>query len=291
MFAEKYLVYLAQGGMNQQSKKTLSIILAVLVSVVIIFSALSKKLGVGGYSFLSKQQGAQTSDTLQVVAGNSTDKLIMAAPIQNQIVLGDSSKADKSANASTTTDLLARQLLANYAANIQTSGTTTLSNAQAEAQARVLAQGIDVPQGTRYTTLDVSVSEDNSAAAITAYATETTKIIKAFLATKKTNDLVIMFEGSQNNDKTRTADIEHAASLYTKLIHDISAIKIPSLFAPLHVRLIQDYSDMQNGLRIMKYLYTDPVKALVGFRQYQGAANDLFSLQKDYQTRLQAALK
>ncbi len=265
--------------MNQQSKKIFSIFLAVLLSIGIIYLALNKNL-FNATPHESANSVASNANTLQVVSSTQNNDTLQTAPIST--VANDSSTLPDAPLGTTTTDLLARQLINNYAAFVQNTGTTTLSDADALSQAQVLANSIPVSYGKQYQVSDLNITEDNSRTAVINYTVAMTRLISNFVSSQTNGDLQVALEDPGTNSALRISKLEQNIAHYETLIKGILAVSTPSSLASIHLRVVQDYSDMQNGLKIMEGIFDDPVKGLTGFKQYQEAAQDTLVAQNEY---------
>lgn len=262
--------------MNQQSKKIFSIAIATLIGLGIIFFAWKGgSLTKAPLSF--KKEDSSWKEALNVVPQASptrTPGLSSWQKEQDAIVSGP---------ATTTTDVLARALISNFAMNVQRTGTTTLSDTDAAAQAQLLLQEMDVPQGPRYQLANLNITSANDRTTVLAYASATTKIINAFVAVQTVSDLKVVFGDPTEDVTKRLTQFSKNVAHYETLKQNLLVLKVPSSIAPLHLRLIQNYSDMQNGLKLMGDVYNDPMRGLAGLKQYQNAVTSLFTLQQDYQ--------
>ena len=266
--------------MNQQSKKIFSIFLAVLLSIGIIYFALNKNL-LSAAPHKSANPVVNPTNTLQVVSNGQSSVTLPTTP--SLAVASDSSIPSDAPLGTTTTDLLARQLITNYAAFVQSTGTTTLSDADAASQAQVLANSIPISYGKRYQVADLNITNDNSRTAIIAYTAAMTKLISNFVTSQTNGDLQVALEDPGANGAQRIFKLEQNIGHYETLIKGVLAVSTPSSLAAIHLQIVQDYSDMQNGLKIMEGIFDDPVKGLTGFKQYQEAAQDTLVAQTEYQ--------
>ena len=251
--------------MNQQTKKLFSIALAVLIGLGIIFFAWKGVFTTGNkITFDPTISGDSWKDSLLVVSNafSTTTKNI----------------SQKGADATTTTDLVAREILLGYAT---IAGTTALGDVEAQAFAQELAEKLNAPKAKQYTLADIVVSNDNTPSANDAYAKKLIDTIDTFTSSRTKNDLEIVFSDPETNLK-RNAEIDKLLLSYEKLVRELLIIKTPSSIATLHLRLTQGYANIGANLETMAEVYKDPLKALNALNQYRKEIDELAMLSEEY---------
>lgn len=264
--------------MSGYNKKLFSIAIAFLVGIVVILFAWK------GSSFFNigvsnKTTGDEWKDSLSIIPQEST--------VQTLAAHGGALAYTGSGGATTTTDLLARNLLTSYALMQGNMSTTTWSDTDADALAQILIKQIELPQGKQYVVGDLSVLSDNSTAALTVYSNEVSRILRTSSASQTKRDTEILFAAPGVNDVQRKAAIEKVIARYKQLKKDLLAIKTPSDTVPFHLRLIQGYANIEDSVKIMPEIFTDPAKGFAALTQYKNEVNGLIILSKEYQDYLQ----
>lgn len=264
--------------MSGYNKKLFSIAIALLIGIVVILFAWKGssffRVGVSGNA-----TDTEWKDSLSVIPQEST--------IQTLAAHGGALAYTGSGGATTTTDLLARNLLTSYALMQGNMSTTTWSDTDANALAQILAKQMELPQGKQYVEGDLVVSTDNSPVALATYSAEVRKILTKSSASQKQGDIAIVFAAPGTNDTERTAAITQLIARYKKLKQDLLAVKTPSETVPFHLRLIQGYSDIGDSIKIMPEIFTDPAKGFSALTQYKKEVEELTILSREYQDYLQ----
>jgi hypothetical protein len=256
--------------MDEQFKKLFSIVLALLVGVGIILFAWK-----GSSLFSTNVSNDTTSnmwkDALQVIPQWSSSK-----------TLGLKQSGAKSEASTTTTDTLARNLLVDYAMVQRNMSTTTLSDTDAQALAQMLINKIEVPHGATYSLKDLVVSSDNSDAAFTAYSKKVSDVMRSFTSAHTASELALVAEALSTQDAKKLGGLGPIALQYASLNKNLLAIKTPSAVAPMHLRLVQSYANIEATIIAMQKMFTDPVQGLVALTQYKKEVIALEVLAGDY---------
>ena len=264
--------------MSGYNKKLFSIAIAFLAGIVVILFAWK------GSTFFNIGVSKNTTDkewkdSLSIIPQEST--------IQTLANHGGALAYTGSGGATTTTDLLARNLLTSYALIQGNMATTTWSDTDADALAQILVKQIELPQGKQYVAGDIIVSTDNSPTALSIYSKEVSRILLASTASQKEGDTAIVFAVPGKNDAQRKAAIEQLIARYKKLKRDLLAVKTPSEAVPFHLRLVQGYANIGDSIKIMPEIFTDPAKGFAALTQYKNEVAGLIILSKEFQDYLQ----
>jgi hypothetical protein len=249
--------------MGRQFKKNFSILLALLI---------------GGSSIVFVLKGETINYSPGASGGGSWLSSLSIVPQTPSAKPASTSTSNLIANeATTTTDIVARTLLSNYAL-LQSSdlSTTTLSDADAGRVAQTAIDKIKLPQAVQFTTTDITISNDNSPTALIAYVKTVGSLVQGFASAQTKNDIQVSFvvPGTESDAK-READVSQNIAHYTKLIHGLLATKTPSSLAPLHLSIVQDYADIQATIQPMSQIFTDQFLGLAALAQYRAKISDL----------------
>lgn len=259
--------------MNQQLKKIFSIALALFLGLGIVFFSWK---GADLFSNKVSTEGLVSDawkDSLFVVPGDTSTKTLVA-------------KKGEGSLATTTSDIVARDLLLNYGLLSTKLGTTTLSDEEATSLAQGIAKEIGPIQGPQYTTRNLNISSDNSPLAVSAYSEGITRAIQSFASSRTKGDLEIVLSDPRKDPVGRSTEVQALSNRYKKLVRDLLSLKTPSRATTIELRLVQVYSNIEVDLAVLANIYTDPTKALVALTQYKQEVSDLETLSKNYEDYL-----
>lgn len=263
--------------MDKRFKKIFSVLFATLVGTGIVLLALK------GSSISSTNTSSSYGD------GNSVWKdaltvIPQASPLKTTSV---SREEWGKGTATTTVDIVSRELLFGYALAQSKMSTTTMSDAEALAVAQTVVEKIELPQAKQYSEKNLTIVSDNSPESLASYSKAIVALTGAFTTAQTRTDLDAVFTTPEvGGDTKRLAGISENIALYDKLIKGLLAVKTPSLIAPLHLRLLQKYANIQAKVRPMAEIFTDPLKGLRALSEYQNDVNDIILIAKELQTLL-----
>lgn len=255
--------------MDRQFKKIFSVAFALIVGVGIIFFALK---GVG----LSDNK---VSFEPTVIGDAWKDSLLTIPPSKTL----DEVRKNLTTEATTTADIVARELVTNYTLVQQNRATTTLSDADAQSIAQMLVDKIEVPKGTIYSAKDINISNDNSSASIANYIKSIDETMKVFSLSRTTNEVVIFTEALSTKDETKLQGLVPIITGYKNLQKNLLAVTTPSTIASLHLRLVQSYANIESAITSMQKILTDPMLGLAAYAQYKKEIDILRTLDTEYQ--------
>lgn len=257
--------------MDQQVKKIFSVALSLLVGLGIIFFAWKGGVPTSNkFSLDPAAGGTSWKDSLSVVPQASSTETLGVA------------RGSTSVLATTTSDIIAREMLTNYALLARSNATTTLSDAEVQTLAQGLVEKVGIIQGKQYAAKDLKVSLDNSPAALATYSNEVVRIINILVASRTKGDLEVAFMDPRVDAAAKRTALEQNAAHYEKLIRGLLNTKTPYGIAPLHLHLIQIYSDIETSVGVLADVYTDPIKGLAALGQYRKEVDDLVALSGEY---------
>ena len=255
--------------MKQQYKKLFSIVLALLVGVgIILFSW-------GGELLTQKSASGERGDSawkdaLRIIPRDSSSNTLGAQ------------RGNTQSEATTTTDIIARNLLVDYALLQKSSATTTISDTDAQMIAQSLVNKVELPQATTYSLKNLNISTDNSDAALAAYSEKVSGAMQSFTSVHITNELALVTTALTTKDARKLEGLGKIATQYAGLKKNLLAIKTPSVVAPLHLRLVQSYANIEVLVIAMQKLFTDPMQGLAALTQYKKETAALEAIAKEY---------
>lgn len=257
--------------MNEQFKKIFIVPFALLLGIGIILFAWK------GVS--TNKIDDQTKNALQVVSPGPSPKTLGARNIYGN-ALGS---APLENSATTTTDALARNLLVDYAIAQKGMTTTAWSDADAEALAENLIEKIELPKAIQYTTKDLNISSDNSDTALVVYGESVLKIMAPLSSPKRVGESTIFGSALIANDATKLQGLTAIIAEYAQIKNSLLALKTPSAVAPLHLRFIQNFANIEVSITSMQKIFSDPAQGLAGFIEYKKEIAALSATGKEFQ--------
>lgn len=257
--------------MNQQFKKIFSVAITLIAGLGIILFAWK-----GDTSTSNKISFEPT-----VIKNNDWRNSLRVVPQTSPEKILDATK-NAGLEATTTSAIMARDMLTGYALLAKRNSTTTVSDADAQALAQEIIKKIDVAQGKQYTKRDLDISTDNSPDAVNVYSKEIARIIQSFIELRTKSDLEIVLSDPRPNPEVKAVEMGGLANRYEKLVDSLVATKVPSEIALIHLRIIQGYSNIGVSLIALADVYTDPMRGLVALTQYRKEIDDFIALSKEY---------
>lgn len=256
--------------MDQRFKKIFSVLIAVLAGAGIIFFAWKS----GRINTAEKTTpDTDWSKSLEIIPQTFDVKTISATREKQ----GDT-------GATTTTDIVARELLMSYAITQSGTATTTLSDAEINAVAQTTASKIVLPQAKEYSEKDLIISKDNSGTSIALYLKEVARLTQNFASAQTKNDIVVAFaDPKKTPSSTRSADIAQNIKNYEVLIKGFLNTKVPSGLITPHLHLVQKYANIQTMIKPMSEIFTDPLTGLTALTQYREEISGFDLLSKEYE--------
>lgn len=260
-------------SMKHQPKKLFSIALALAIGGVVVLLAWKGDL-LTSSKITADADGDSWLSSLLVIPQASTTS-----------VLGSRSSADSittSAEMSTTTtSILARDILVNYAVMQKGSMGTTWNDEEADALAKSIVSGIEVPK-TEYTLKDLNISSDNSDVALGTYGTKILSVLKASSPKSESGEVAVFMSAVSSNDPKKLSELAPFIAEYSAAKKSLLTTKTPSGIAPIHLLLVQNFANTESALISMQKMFTDPVGGLAGFIQYKKEVDSLVSIANAY---------
>jgi len=248
--------------MHGRSKKLFSVILALLLSAGIILFAWKGNLLTGN------KVSIDTQGNIVASTDNSWKDALRVIPRDSKAFNSQNSVLNTTGTATTTTDILARDILLNYALAKQAGAPQDMSDADVQLFVETLAKksslGSEVKQ---YAQNDLQVVEA-TAATTEAYRKDLTQAINAFLSENTVNELVVVSQAVDSKDATKLKPLARAAQSYQKLIKNLLSIKTPHPSVDLHLYIIQSYATILSGVEDMQQIISDPTQGLSGMAKY-----------------------
>lgn len=261
-----------------KSKKTFLVFLSVIFgSVVILISA--KMAGFFGTNSTSEAvENDEWRSALSVLPGNTALTRVAKGNIQIDEV---------SQSATTTTDLISRRLIIEYALSQRGTATSTMSDEEAENIANILASEVKLPQKKQYTLSDLNISTDNNEAASILYKDKLDAILIAHAATtQKENELSILIIAMDKKDTAYLNKLKTKVALYQDLIKKLLALKTPSSVAQFHLHLVQSFETLRSATVGFQSMLDDPVLGIAALAEYRNGVDMLTEAGVEYRNLL-----
>lgn len=262
--------------MDRRSKKIFSVLFAILIGAGIIFFAWRG----GNISYTSDAQKNESGDWKNTLGVIPEDSPLLKTTNSG---FGEWDRA----GASTTADIVAHELLFDYALTQKNMATTTMSDAEAQVIAQNLVSKIELKKAKQYTRGDLNLSSDNSVPATAQYVDSVSGLTQAFASSQAKNDIAVVFTvPNATNAAGRLSAISRDIARYEKIISGLVALKTPSLLATPHLHLVQKYANLKANIEPMAEIFTDPLKGLAGLAQYREEAAGFDLLMAEFQSVL-----
>ncbi|MCK9344712.1 MAG: hypothetical protein M0P64_01145 [Candidatus Pacebacteria bacterium] len=235
-----------------QFKKIFSVLFAILVGLGIIFFAWKSTVALPAEN-TPESEGGEWRDSLSVVPQASSTKTLGAAT--------------RGAEATTTTGIIARELMTNYL--VAQDGTpSTMSDEDAELFAqKVLDKGTPSSSIKEYTQKDFVVV-GASTSTVSLYQKEISQAMNTLMKENSFNELLVVSKAIETGDPSGLKSLDGAISSYQKLLRSLLSIKVPQTSIALHVYVTQSYATILSGVIDMQKIISDPVIGLQGIAKY-----------------------
>ena len=170
----------------------------------------------------------------------------------------------------------ADDLLTTYLTARQETGQelTAEERAQVAADAATKLTASTTP-ATVYTLADLVVVEDG-ATEDRAFGNALGALFATYTKNYTTDEIAIMKQAFADKSAAELAALAPNASAYRHLAEDMTKIAVPRAFADIHLKLINDYSQMGAALIDIQSVFTDGLRGTVGITTYTQAFNDTF---------------
>ncbi len=259
-----------------QSKKTLFILLSLVFGGLVILGA-AKMAGVFN-------TGASTASTENSGWETALSVLPSSAAL-TRVGKGNAEIDEKAASATTTTDIIARRILIEYALSKKDATSDAISDADVKNIANTLAKEIKLPPKKQYQLSDLNISKDNSYDANLSYIKTISTLLKNFVATgQKETELTILVSAIDTKNMATLDQLKTKVAIYQELIKNLLVLKTPSLIAPLHLRLLQSYETLRSATVGLQSMLADPALGISALAEYRNGFEALSVVENEYRT-------
>lgn len=253
--------------MKLPSRKLLSITIAILLGAGIIFFALKTVSFNGGtatFEAESADHNGSWRDALKVIPQDSLTRL-----------RGSSVGSSSSTAATTTTDLLGRELLTSYALAQKSIGKTPMTTADATAISNILAGKVMSDVSLKeYSEKDLWIVPTNNSS-LSTYQKELATIFDSFSRKNTVNELKVVYEAVEKRDAAILAPLASTEKKLQALIDTLLKMKVPQSTTVLHLFFLQNYTLILSGVADMRSIVEDPVLGMRGVAKYRQGMNTI----------------
>jgi hypothetical protein len=233
-----------------------------IISILILASAL-----VTGIILASGKNSTQ-SNREQVVALKTPEVKLSAQNVgdwkKDLSVLPASNNISTTSN-ETLTDQVGQSLVANYLALKQQG---TLDSDSAQTLIDQTEKFIDNASQSKYTSANIVISNDNSAAAIKTYGSAVGSALKINTPSQPKNEGAIFVEMIKNKDADLAEDLRDIARVYGNIAGSLLKIPVPSSLSSMHLKTINSLQGLAESVDTMSRAQEDPLKSLQGINLY-----------------------
>lgn len=259
--------------MKLPSQKFLSVLFAVLLGAGIIFFAWRTVSYTGKTSYENGAGGDMLAndswrDALKVIPQDSLTRLVSAQ-------MRTAGAVDF---ATTSTDVLARELLTSYALAQKSIGATPMSEADTQTISDLLSGKMMADTTLKqYTNKDLIIVQ-MSTSTFAVYVDKVSRASLEFSHKNTIKELTVVAQAIESKDAQKLAPLKGLVNNLTAYIKSLLAIPVPQEVAPFHLFLIQNHALVLSGIEDMQRIISDPARGLRGMAKYQKGMNMLTSM-------------
>lgn len=237
---------------------------AVLIGAIIIFFAW--KGGTTTYTDAPQpKSNSEWQASLKIIPQAYPSKTLGATKER-----GDTNKTE-----TTTTAVIARELMVNYAIAQSSMSTTTMSDNDAELFVQSLLDNTAANEALKQYTVNDILLVDASTSTVELYRSEVTQAINTLSSENTFNELLIVAQAVDAKDGSKLKPLTSAVSSYKKIIKTLLSINTPRSATNIHLHIIQSYATILSGVEDMQKITADPAQGLRGIAKYSNGVGML----------------
>lgn len=183
----------------------------------------------------------------------------------------------------TATDQLAKSIFSEYL-HLKQSGVSLDAINTDQFVNSSLGDGTTANQARKYTLSDLKIIRNTGKEAVKRYGNEMGRIIGTH-SVRADHELAILERALEENNPGELQKLDLVIAAYKKILEASLLVEVPEDFASTHLDLMNSFNDVANTIGSMKLVFNDPLRTLIGIRDYQKSAKLLYeSLQgtKEY---------
>lgn len=252
------LQYQTSTGMTWPIKKIITIILAALLGVGIVFFAWMS-------TNVSHTENDTTADS---TAWQDSLNVVPEASSTKQIASNSTQEDFANEEATSTTSIIARKLLDDYATVQSNMSTTTMSDAEVDAFTQNLLKNAPSSSSDKqYTEKNLTIIDDSSSS-IDTYKKEAAQALSTFFNENDFSELSTVNKALDSRSTADLAPLATAVTSYQKLIASLLSIKVPRSEVSLHLYILKTYTTILSGVLNTQKILEDPIVGLQGIAKY-----------------------
>lgn len=235
--------------------------------------------------FLSKDKnsGASPTNTVPVVAVSDDlrsyekddwKKILISMEQGTTTILTDQS-ASAYPDEGTQTDLLSRDLMAQYLLLKQGGAEITTEQALQIARNTLSSTEYTKATGVKYTASDLHLNPKTSKEIAQVYMNSISLSLTNRSPKNLENELVILNRAIESTKESDLAKLDPIIIGYKGLISDFLQISVPSDAVKVHLDFLNAMSNILSNIEAMRQTFSDPVRSLSGASQYKQHVFDL----------------
>jgi hypothetical protein len=175
-------------------------------------------------------------------------------------------KTQTSSTTETFTDEFSRSLMANYLA-LKKSGDTDPNSTQ-ELITKA-SEFIDNTNISQYNIKDITVSPDNSKAALTKYGNDLGLAVKINEpAGEAENEILLITEMMTDMDASIAPKLKNISAIYRNTAASLAKVIVPSTMLSSHLKMVNGLQGLSNGVSDMSSGVTDTFLGIRGLQTY-----------------------
>ena len=191
----------------------------------------------------------------------------------NTLATGNTAKSLNSASSTkpTATQVLSQEFIQEYLAMKQSGQTISTSSIQSLIPELIANGNVAqyIPQAKVFTLQDLTVSNNNSAAAFETYGNAVASVFLQHPIPPSLNELEIFQTAVNSNNPADLAGLAIIRTAYSGIVAGLANLKVPSQAVTLHLALLNDFSQTLNDIEGMQKLFTDPITAVAAIQNYE----------------------
>ena len=254
------------------SKKIFSLVLAVLVSGGIIFSAFNYNK-FSNKKTIAEEQVLSSEDWLNSLKIITTSATSTIATVERGLMGVDT--------ATSTTEKIGRDLLMEYALSQNSKSGSGISNLEVESITNTLIAKAQTATPNPYTIKDIRITTDSSQS-FAIYSEALNPLLTNFYKGYVMNESVFVAKALADRDPTALAPLAPRIERYKKLETDLIALKAPKSISQEHFELLHAYASARIAIEGMYNLFSDPIQGLNALSQYNLALKELLTISEKY---------
>lgn len=150
---------------------------------------------------------------------------------------------------------------------LKESGDLTPENLQKLSES--IVENFTADGAKNFTSGDLKISADNSAAALKKYGNDMGTVFGEYLKLKLPDELAIVAQALSSGDQNKLNELDKIISANKNLIEKHLAMNVPQKVSPIHLKLVNHYGTITSAIENMKKAIGDPLTGTIAVSQYK----------------------